>query len=116
MAKATGIGGIFFRARDPDTLAKWYEEHLGITTPAWATSPGEMAFRPFRESTDYFPAGKQHMINLRVDDLAGLKTELEAKGIAVETRPDWESTEFGSFARILDPEGNPIELWQPADE
>jgi glyoxylase I family protein len=117
MAKVTGIGGIFFRARDPEALNAWYQTHLGITQPdiaVWMQEAGPTVFSPFRDTTDYFTADKQWMLNLRVDDLAGLIGQLEAAGIAVETRPDWDGDgSYGIFARIHDPEGTPIELWQP---
>jgi len=115
MARATGIGGIFFRSRDSRALAAWYETHLGITE-FWNQQAGPTVFAPFREDTTYFAADRQWMINLRVDDLDALMAQLQAAGIAVETRPgEWDSPETGRFARIHDPEGNPIELWQPAD-
>lgn len=108
----TGIGGVFFRARDPDTLAKWYETHLGIAHP-WQQQAGFTIFAPFAADTGYFPADRQWMINLRVDDLEGLLAALAAAGIEAERRADWDTPETGRFARIHDPEGNPIELWQP---
>jgi glyoxylase I family protein len=108
----TGIGGVFFRARDPDALARWYETHLGIVQ-LWQQQAGMTVFAPFKADTDYFPADKQWMINLRVDDLDGLLAALAAAGIAAETRAEWDTPETGRFARIHDPEGNPIELWQP---
>lgn len=114
MAKAIGIGGIFFRARDTKTLAEWYQTHLGIPG-FWEQQAGQTVFAPFSQETDYFPAEKQWMINFRVDDLETLIAQLKASGIAVETRPDeWDSPETGRFARIHDPEGNPIELSQPS--
>ena len=115
MAKVTGIGGVFFRAQDPDALSAWYETHLGIAG-FWNQEAGLTAFAPFKADTDYFATGKQWMINLRVDDLDGLMKTLDAAGIAIETRPDeWDSAEAGRFARIHDPDGNPIELWQPPE-
>lgn len=103
-------------ARDTEALAAWYEEHLGITSPTWTTSAGDTVFSPFKETSDYFPADKQWMINLRVDNLAELKQQLAAKSVPVETRAEWDAMpEYGQFARIVDPEGNPIELWQPAE-
>ena len=72
-----------------------------------------MVFEPFKQDSDYFRADKQAMINLRVSDLKGLLERLRGAGIEVETREDWDATEIGSFARIHDPEGNPIELWEP---
>ena len=114
MAKALGIGGVFFRARDPAALAVWYQKHLGVEageTP-WHTEAGPTVFAPFKADSDYFPAGTQWMINFRVDDLKTLIADLRAAGIAVETRAEWE-TPYGDFARSQDPEGNQIELWQP---
>ena len=115
MAKAIGIGGVFFRAKDTKALAAWYETHLGVTG-FWEQAAGMTVFAPFKSETDYFPAAKQWMINFRVDDIDGLIAQLQQAGIAVETRPDeWDSPETGRFARIVDPDGNPVELWQPAD-
>ena len=115
MAKALGIGGVFFRAADTKALAAWYETHLGVTG-FWEQQAGMTVFAPFKAATDYFPASKQWMINFRVDDIDGLVAQLQGAGIAVETRPDeWDSPETGRFARIVDPDGNPVELWQPAD-
>lgn len=113
MAKATGIGGVFFRARDTAALTQWYTTHLGVTE-FWQQQAGPTVFSPFAQSTDYFPAERQWMINFRVDDLDALIADLVGAGIAVETRDDWDSPETGRFARIHDPEGNPIELWEPA--
>jgi glyoxylase I family protein len=110
--KATGIGGVFFRARDTEALTQWYETHLGVPG-FWLQEAGHTVFAPFKADTDYFPAGKQWMINFRVDDLAALMAKLEEAGIAVETRAEWDTPETGRFARIADPEGNQIELWQP---
>ncbi len=116
MAKVTGIGGIFFRSRHKAALATWYETHLGITE-IWMQEAGMTVFAPFRQESDYFPADKQWMINFRVDDLDAMMSQLKASGIAIETRPEeWDSPETGRFARIHDPEGNQIELWQPAEE
>jgi predicted enzyme related to lactoylglutathione lyase len=116
MAKAVGIGGLFFRASDTKALAAWYETHLGVTG-YWNQDAGMTVFAPFKHDTDYFPADKQWMINFRVDDLDALIAQLKADGIAVETRPDeWDTPETGRFARVHDPEGNQIELWQPPAE
>jgi glyoxylase I family protein len=117
MARVTGIGGIFFRAQDPETLKTWYRTHLGIgnyETGGWAQEAGPTEFSAFKATTDYFAADKQWMLNLRVDDLPGLIAQLRGAGIAVETRADWDGDgSYGTFARIHDPEGTPIELWQP---
>ena len=114
MARVTGIGGLFFRARDPQALSDWYDRHL-LKRPdpySWAQDAGPTVFAPFPADSDYFPADRQHMLNLRVDGLADLIVELTAAGIAVETRAEWDG-DYGTFARIHDPEGNPVELWQP---
>lgn len=120
-----GIGGIFFRARDPDALSAWYRDHLGVGAGCsadaagaadewtWAAQGGPTVFAPFKADTDYFPADKQFMLNLRVADLDGVLDTLRAAGIAVETRAEWDDPATGRFARIHDPEGNPIELWEP---
>lgn len=121
----TGIGGIFFRARDPAALSAWYVEHLsvgpGCAAPGrgapnewfWQADGGPTVFAPFAESSDYFAADKRFMLNFRVDGLDALLERLRGAGIAVETRADWDTPETGQFARIHDPEGNAIELWQP---
>lgn len=114
MATITGIGGFFFRARDPAALAAWYSAHFDIPSDGtpWAQSAGPTVFAPFRQDSDYFSAEKGWMLNLRCDDLAAMIARLTAAGIAVETRAEWDG-EWGRFARVHDPEGNPIELWQP---
>jgi predicted enzyme related to lactoylglutathione lyase len=115
----TGIGGIFFRARDPAALTEWYDAHFGIVmrnyTP-WEQQPGPTVFMPFAADTTHFPADRQWMLNLRVNDLATLCDKLRAAGIEVITKAEWDSPETGQFARVHDPEGNPIELWQPPAE
>jgi catechol 2,3-dioxygenase-like lactoylglutathione lyase family enzyme len=120
-----GIGGLFFRARDPDALSAWYREHLGVGAGcvaegagerdewSWATQGGPVVFAPFKSDTDYFPADKAFMLNLRVSDLPALLEALKSAGIAVETRDEWNDPSVGSFARVHDPEGNPVELWEP---
>jgi predicted enzyme related to lactoylglutathione lyase len=115
MAKAVGIGGLFFRAVDTKALAAWYETHLGVTG-YWQQDAGMTVFAPFKQDTDYFPAARQWMINFRVDDIDALIGQLLASGIAVETRAEWDTPETGKFARIVDPEGNQIELWQPPED
>ena len=117
MAKITGIGGVFFRAKDPGALSDWYKTHLGVHGPdpmPWTQEEGFTVFAPFAQDSDYFSSDKQWMINLRVDDLDGLSQSLQAAGIEVHTDPSWDTPEIGRFARIHDPEGNPIELWEPA--
>lgn len=113
----TGIGGLFFRAKDPKGLASWYLTHLGVGAPegeyVWPQKAGPTVFQPFPEDSDYFPADKRWMLNLRVDGLDGLLARLSAAGIAITRKAEWDSPEVGRFARISDPEGNPIELWEP---
>jgi predicted enzyme related to lactoylglutathione lyase len=112
----TGIGGFFFRAQDPTALAAWYAEHLGVgggEMGLWDQQAGQTVFSPFDAGTDYFPKEKQWMLNFRVEGLDALKAALEAKGIEVITNPEWDSLGVGRFARIHDPEGNTIELWEP---
>jgi glyoxylase I family protein len=121
MEKITGIGGIFFRAKDHKALAEWYEKHLGITrTPTnekeepWRQESGITVFGPFAQDTKYFGnPEKQFMFNFRVRDLDAMVKQLEEAGIEVEVNT--EDYSFGRFARLHDPEGNPIELWQPLD-
>ena len=116
MARVTGIGGIFFRARDPEALSAWYKRHLGIDSamPPWFQEAGPTVLGLFAQDTDYFGRREQAwMLNLRVEDLDSLLAELRDAGIEITTDPDWDS-EIGRFARIHDPEGNPIELWEPA--
>ena len=115
MAKVVGIGGVFFRSRDTEAVGLWYNTHLGIETGGfspWLQAAGPTVFAPFKADSDYFPADQHVMLNLRVDDLPGLIANLTAAGIAVETRAAWDG-DYGRFARIHDPEGRTIELWQP---
>lgn len=119
MERVLGIGGVFFRARDPKALAAWYEQHLGISKvpeseeqEPWRQEAGPTAFAPFPETTKYLGRdGQQWMLNFRVRDLEAMAAQLRAAGIEVETNP--EAYPMGRFARIHDPEGNPIELWEP---
>jgi len=119
MEKVTGIGGFFFRAKDPKALALWYQQHLGILTiptsdgeTSWQQESGATAFAPFPETSKYFgDASKVWMLNFRVRDLDKMAAQLQAAGIEVKIDP--ESQSYGRFGRLHDPEGNPIELWQP---
>lgn len=115
---AVGIGGLFFRADDPEALQQWYERHLGISADhaaPWVQQAGPTMLVPFPRGSDYFPADRGWMINFRVADLDALLAALRADGIETITDPSWDAPEVGRFARIHDPEGNPIELWQPPD-
>jgi glyoxylase I family protein len=112
----TGIGGLFFRSRDPDARAAWYRHHLGIEAGQdgiWQQQAGKTVLAPFPATTDYFATDQSFMLNLRVTELDALIAKLEAAGISVERRPEWDTTDYGRFVRILDPEGLPIELWEP---
>jgi predicted enzyme related to lactoylglutathione lyase len=116
MQHVTGIGGLFFRSADPEALAGWYREHLGINAGhdgIWNQEAGMTVFAPFKETSDYFAADKRWMLNLRVRDMDVLTAKLQAAGIEVQTKPEWDTPEYGRFARVHDPEGNPIELWEP---
>jgi glyoxylase I family protein len=118
MQHVSGIGGLFFRSSDPAALGRWYKDHLGIDlVPAdydqksWSQEAGSTVFAPFPHDTDYFPADRQWMINFRVRDLDGFVKQLRAANIDVTVDP--QTYPNGRFARLHDPEGNPIELWEP---
>ena len=123
-----GMGGFFFRAKDPDALNAWYRDNLGVGAGcsaddsgpvdewSWTVQGGPLVFAPFKADTDYFAADKQFMLNFRVSELDGLIDKLKANGIEVITKPEWNDPATGQFARIHDPEGNAIELWQPPVE
>lgn len=120
MGKVIGLGGIFFKARDPAALSAWYARHLGLTLEAWGGArlhddparAGYAVWAPFPPDSDAFGHGPQpYMINFRVDDLASLLARLRADGVAVEQHT--EQGEHGAFGWITDPEGTRIELWQP---
>ncbi|MDR6613293.1 VOC family protein [Leifsonia sp. 1010] len=115
-----GIGGLFIRSRDPEARAAWYREHLGIAAGSdsvWEQQRGMTVFAPFPADSDYFAADQPFMLNLRVSGLDELVASLESAGIVVERRPEWDG-DYGRFARLHDPEGLPIELWEApaADE
>jgi len=120
MEKVTGIGGLFFRAHEPEVLGRWYQEHLGVTLApssyeqsVWQQEAGPTVFSPFPETSDYFgDSHKVWMVNFRVRDLDKMAAQLRAAGTEVKIDP--QSYPNGRFARLHDPEGNPIELWQPA--
>lgn len=117
MKRVTGIGGIFFKAKDPKALGAWYRAHLGIDVEDWGgasfrwNGPGTTVWTPFAADTGYFaPSTAPFMINYRVDDLHALLAVLRDEG--VRTEGDVQESEYGKFAWIVDPEGNKIELWQ----
>jgi predicted enzyme related to lactoylglutathione lyase len=127
MKYVQGIGGIFFKAKDPEKLGAWYREHLGLEVEEYGGvtfreeaqpdggSPARQAYTvwsPFASDTDYFGPGSQSfMINFRVSDLDGLLAKLRAEGVTVDDRA--EKSDFGYFGWATDPEGNRIELWEP---
>jgi len=119
MERVTGIGGLFFRASDPKALSEWYERNLGVSrTPEsynaepWQQEKGWTVFAPFPADTKYFGrTTQQWMINFRVRDLDAMVAQLTAAGIAVDV--DRQVYPNGRFARLQDPEGNPIQLWEP---
>jgi predicted enzyme related to lactoylglutathione lyase len=113
--KVIGIGGTFFRARDPDALKAWYTEHLGLPDAVFKSPAGTLVWGAFAEDTDYFgPGGQQWMLNYRVDDLDAVLERLRAAGVEiVDKRQDQEGV--GRFGWAVDPEGNRFELWEPAE-
>jgi predicted enzyme related to lactoylglutathione lyase len=114
--KVTGIGGVFFRAKDPEALTDWYKKQLGINGFDWVQQKGQTVFAPFPADTDYFGSASQNfMLNFRVDDLDGLLMQLRANNVKIVKDVE-EQSGVGRFASIEDPEGNRIELWQPQPE
>lgn len=115
--RVLGIGGLFFRARDPIALSEWYERVLGIVPvpkgydqPCWRQEAGDTVFAPFAADTEYLGRPEQQwMVNFRVRDLAAMVAQVEAAGATVTDEGHHPN---GSFARFEDPEGNPIQLWQ----
>ena len=124
--KVTGLGGIFFRCKDPDATRSWYGEHLGLAINQYGSSfefrnanrPDEINYlqwSPFDENTKYFdPSEKQFMVNYRVQNIEGLVTKLRESGVTVVD--DIETFDYGKFVHIMDNEGNKIELWEPVDK
>lgn len=117
--RVTGIGGFFFKAKDPKALAEWYEKNLGVgRTPTakgmepWRQEAGATAFQPFPATTKYFGRETQQwMLNFRVANLDAMVAQLTAAGIKVDVDP--QKYPNGRFALLHDPEGNPIQLWEP---
>jgi len=125
MKKVTGIGGIFFKCKDPNNMKEWYKTHLGLNTAQYgavfewrqatdSTKKGFTQWSPFKDSTHYFdPSEKDFMINYRVADLEGLVAELKTERVTfLDTI---QSYNYGKFVHILDPERNKVELWEPND-
>ena len=123
MGKITGLGGPFIKATDPQALADWYQEKLGIQfngstyvvmpfAPAGEEPKGFNIFSFFKSDNDYFsPSSKGTMVNFRVEDLEGLLNDLKAKGVTVVG--EMMAEEYGKFGWIMDPDGNKLELWEP---
>ncbi len=120
MERVTGIGGVFFRARNPEALTAWYAEHVGVPVQpdgyvVFADSRAAQVWAPFKEDTDYWPAEKQAMVNFTVPDLDAMLAQLRDAGVEVDDTIE-ELEGIGRFGWAVDPEGNRFELWQPASE
>jgi lactoylglutathione lyase len=124
--RVTALGGVFFKSADPKAQREWYAKHLGIESTEYGAAfewrdsdqpdvKGQTAWNPFKSDTKYFePSQKEFMINYRVENLAELLDELKKEG--VPQIGEMQSYDYGKFAHIMDPEGNKIELWEPAPE
>lgn len=128
MKKVTGIGGVFFKCKDPNAVNEWYKTHLGFDTSPYGTSfewhqidpdsgetkKGLTQWNPFAENTKYFePSPKDFMINYRVDNLEALVEQLNNEGVTIVDKI--EDSEYGKFVHIIDVEGNKVQLWEPKD-
>jgi predicted enzyme related to lactoylglutathione lyase len=126
MKRVTGIGGIFFKTKDPAATKAWYAKHLGFDTDHWGAAftfrknedpdkNGYLQWSPFKDDTDYFqPSEKEFMINYRVENLEELIKVLRDEGVTICDEP--ASYDYGKFVHIMDADGNKIELWEPIDE
>lgn len=125
MKKVTGIGGIFFKCKDPGKMRAWYQNHLGLNTNEYgavfewrqgadSTKKGFTQWSPFAQNTQYFePSAKDFMINYRVENIEALVEQLKKEGVTVIDTI--ETYDYGKFVHIMDVEGNKIELWEPND-
>lgn len=121
MAKVLGVGGVFFKARDPEGLGQWYAEHLGLEVnypygatflPSSTPKGGLTVWGPFKQDTEYFePSSKAFMFNLMVDDLDGALAQVRAGG--ADVMDETMDEDYGRFGWFMDPEGNKVELWEP---
>ncbi len=122
MAKVTGLGGVFFKAKDPKELGEWYQAHLGLEPEQgpvffrWrertTDAPGTTVWALFKKESDYFGSrDASFMLNYRVDNLDAILEKLAGEGVTID--PKREDGQYGRFAWITDPEGNRIELWEP---
>jgi catechol 2,3-dioxygenase-like lactoylglutathione lyase family enzyme len=123
MKRVTGIGGIFFKAKDPEKLRAWYRTHLGVESESWGAvfhwrddpryADAATAWNVFPAETKYFePSTQSFMINYRVDNLQELLNALRAEGVEVDPKSG-EDSDYGKFGWVMDPEGNRVELWEP---
>lgn len=122
--RITGVGGIFFKSKDPKALMAWYHDVLGINVEAWGGAmlpydapkhPPALTLNAFKETSDYMePSRREFMLNFAVDDLPAFLDRLRAKGVPIIKRDDSDAS--GKFAWIIDPDGTKIELWEPTDE
>lgn len=122
--RVTGIGGVFFKTKEPKAVKEWYSKHLGLNTDQWGCTfwwldengnKCSTQWSPFKEDTDYFkPSEKDFMMNYRVENLEELLETLKAEG--VEVMEEIQKVEEGKFGWIMDLEGNKIELWEPNDK
>jgi predicted enzyme related to lactoylglutathione lyase len=125
MKKVTGIGGVFFKCKDPKKVTEWYQKHLGLTTnpygasfewyeSAYSTKKAQTQWTPFAETTKYFePSTKDFMINYRVENLVELVEQLKKEGVTIVDKI--ETYDYGKFVHIMDSEGNKVELWEPIE-
>ena len=118
MERVTGIGGVFFRARDPESLVAWYAEHVGIPVQpdgyvVFDASRDSHVWAPFRDDTDYWPTEKQAMVNFTVSNLDAMLAQLRDGGVEVDEKIE-ELEGIGRFGWAVDPESNRFELWEPA--
>jgi len=122
MKRVTGIGGIFFKSKDPQALNAWYRDHLGLDVSEWGgavfewggpdSAPGMTLWTPFAADTDKMkPGTASFMVNFRVEDLLELLAALRSEGCTIVGEP--EISDYGKFGWVLDPDGNKIELWEP---
>jgi predicted enzyme related to lactoylglutathione lyase len=117
MERVGGIGGVFFKSREPEKLAQWYRRHLGVEIASSGIAvfgpTGDTVWAPFPESSSYFGSDKPFMINYRVSSLEKMLAQLRAAGVQVDDKT--ESSEFGKFGWATDIDGNRFELWEPPE-
>lgn len=128
MKRVTGLGGVFFKTKDPAKIKEWYKKHLDLPVDEYGASfrwidvndretktPALTAWSPFKDDTKYFsPSDKPYMFNYRVENLVELLKVLKEEGVQIVG--EMQEFSYGKFAWIMDPEGNKIELWEPKDD